>query len=81
MDSILNDVYNNLIGTLGATDKTALKSQQLAWLKKRNTFFKNQDKRFQNKYKKGEWGEDMEMITYDDKANFIKERVKALISK
>ena len=79
MDSMLNAVYIKLKATLGARQKEALKNQQLAWIKKRDIYFKKQDKVFQKNYKKEEWGTDMEMITYDDKANFIKERVTILI--
>lgn len=79
MDSMLNVVYHQLRATLGEKQKQALKNQQFKWIKKRDIYFKKQDNTFQKKYEKGEWGIDMEMISYDDKANFIKERVIVLI--
>lgn len=81
MDSMLNVVYHQLRATLGEKQKQALKNQQFKWIKKRDTYFNKQDNTLQKKYEKGEWGRDMEMITYDDKANFIKERVIVLIKR
>ena len=73
--------YNNLLTLLNSTEKESLKKEQLMWLKKRDTYFKKKDKIFQDNVKKGNWGQDMKMITYDDKANYVKERVIVLIKK
>jgi uncharacterized protein YecT (DUF1311 family) len=81
MDSMLNVVYENQITTLEASKKATLERQQIAWLKKRDNYFKKQDKKSQYKIRKSEWGKDMEMITYDEKANFIKRRVIDLIKR
>ena len=81
MDSTLNVAYNNLLTLLNSTEKESLKKEQLMWLKKRDTYFKKKDKIFQDNVKKGNWGQDMKMITYDDKANYVKERVIVLIKK
>lgn len=75
---MLNVVYNKLMSPLNAPAKAALKKEQLDWLAKRDIFFKKQDKIFDDNYKKKNWGLEMQMVTYDDKAGFIKKRVIVL---
>jgi uncharacterized protein YecT (DUF1311 family) len=79
MDSMITVVYDKLITVLNLTGKATLKKDQLDWLKKRDVFFKKQDKVFDDNYKKGKWGLEMQMVTYDDKADFIKKRILLLI--
>lgn len=44
MDSMLNVVYNNLRARVISKDKGVIKKEQIEWLKKRDNFFKKQDK-------------------------------------
>ncbi|MEP6676161.1 MAG: lysozyme inhibitor LprI family protein [Ferruginibacter sp.] len=81
MDSMLNVVYNNFRTKLNVSGKEVLKKEQIAWLKKRDAYYKNQDKIYQDNIKSKKWGPDMQMVTYDDKADFIKARVLALIKR
>ncbi len=81
MDSVLNMAYNNLKLSLSSNDRLVLKKEEINWLKKRDKYFKNQVKEFQQKLKSGEWGPDMFMIVYDNDAEFIKERNIVLINR
>lgn len=81
MDSILNQVYNTLKSQLNVTEKERLKKEQKAWLKRRDVFIAKQNKEFLMKQKKGEWGSEMYMITYENDAEFVKERILILIKR
>lgn len=81
MDSMLNVVYRALRSTLDTNDKTALKKEQIGWLKKRDAYFSGQERIFRENMETGEWGPDMIMITYGNEADFVKERVLMLIER
>ncbi len=82
MDSMLNMVYQKLRASLDDKAKDSLKRDELAWLKERDKFFKEQDKNMKDELKKGEWGtEPLEMFKYQAQADFVKERVLALIAR
>jgi len=81
VDSLLNVAYNQLRFKMSGSDKESLKKEQLAWLKKRDSYFKQQNLMFQRKFEEGEWGSDMAMITYSDQAGFVKERVVVLLKR
>ncbi|MGC4104410.1 lysozyme inhibitor LprI family protein [Ferruginibacter sp.] len=81
MDSMLNIAYNKLRSQLSETAKTTLRDEQRTWIKKRDIYFAKQDKRFQINLTKRIWGTDMIMITYDDKAKYVEERVLVLIKR
>jgi uncharacterized protein YecT (DUF1311 family) len=81
MDSMLNVAYNNLKLKLIPPGRTNLKNDQLNWLHKRDVYFRNKDRIYREKFNKGEWGTDMAMINYDDKAEFVKKRVLLLIKR
>lgn len=81
MDSMLNVVYNKLRASLSQSEKDSLKKEQLNWLKKRDLYFEKQNKEFREKAQSGEWGSDMAMITYDNQAEYVKDRVIILIKK
>ena len=81
MDSMLNVVYNKLKASLSQSKKDSLKKEQLNWLKKRDLYFEKQNKEFRYKFQSGEWGSDMAMITYDNQAEYVKDRVIILIKK
>jgi uncharacterized protein YecT (DUF1311 family) len=74
MDSMLNIAYNALRSALPPEGKAALKEEQLAWLKKRDIYFKKQNASYRKNVKSGEWGPDMYMVVYDMDAEFVKER-------
>ncbi len=81
MDSLLNLVYKKQLLKLDPTEQKELKSDELNWINKRDLYFKEVDKEFEDSLKSGAWGRDMRMITYDDKSNFIEKRVLLLIKK
>ena len=81
MDSVLNVVYVSLRKAMTDTEKETLKKEQLKWLSSRDAYFKKKDAEFSKNFQSGEWGSDMAMITYGDKADYVKERVVELINK
>jgi uncharacterized protein YecT (DUF1311 family) len=81
MDSLLNVVYKMLRSKLDSTGKAQLKSEQVRWLSKRDTYFKKLDKELQAQTKAGEAGRDEEMIAIDQQTDYVRERVEALIRK
>ncbi len=80
MDSLLNVVYRNTKTNLSKNRRRQLEREQVKWLHDRDTYFAEQDILFKEKHKKSDWRSDMEMITYEDKANFVKDRVVALLA-
>jgi uncharacterized protein YecT (DUF1311 family) len=81
MDSTLNVVYNKLKIKLNTKERDSLKRDEIAWIKKKDIYFKKQNEIYNSKFEKGEWGSDMYMITYDNDAEFIKARIIVLLNK
>ena len=81
MDSLLNVVYWRLYKSTNASKRSKLKNEQIQWIKARDKYFKVEDQKFSAKYESGEWGEDMEMVTYDAKAEFVQKRIVILIKR
>jgi uncharacterized protein YecT (DUF1311 family) len=81
MDSMLNIVYNKLRTKLNTTEKDILKKEQLTWLKKRDAYFKKENKKFLQKFNSNEWGSDMYMIIYEEEAEFVKGRTIVLLNR
>lgn len=80
-DSLLNVAYKNLRLKLNPEEKSELKKQQLAWLKKRDQYFK---KVYSDTKKEGYFEEgtlDFEMVIFDLQADYVFARVKELIKK
>lgn len=81
MDSMLNLTYKKLRTTLNETEKSTLKEEQLKWLKERDAYFETQNRIFNDKVNSGEWGNDMYMVTFDNKADFVRKRVLEIIKR
>lgn len=80
-DSLLNVVYNKVRNQLTPEAKEKLKTEQLAWLKKRDAYFKKEFQNLKDERQVDEDSQDFKMIMYDIKANFVMERVKYFIHK
>ena len=81
LDSILPVVLEQLKAQLFADEKTALIQDQVSWGKKKAEFFKIQDETFKYNLQEGIWKKDMIRITYQQKADFILKRIKALLKR
>lgn len=81
MDSLLNVVYKNLRNQSDAAGKDRLKSEQKKWLTKRDAYFKKVEKDPLNEITPGELSRDEAMIIIDQKADYVRERVEALLRK
>lgn len=80
MDSLLTVVYKNTRSGLVKSKRKQLDKDQLKWMHDRDVYFAQQDLLFGEKHKHNQWRSDMQMITYEDKANFVKDRVVTLIA-
>ena len=80
IDSLLHVTYRYLKSGLGATEKETLKKEQLAWLEERKNFFRQENAILQKKSEAGEGGLDLAMISYDSKADFLRERLLVLLN-
>ncbi len=76
MDSMLNVVYKMIRNSKDSAGKASLKSEELAWLKDRNEYFKKLDSKDY-----GIGGNDRGMMEEGDKARFVHKRIMELISK
>ena len=81
LDSILPVVLETLKAQLFSDEKTALIQEQLGWGKKKAEFFKIQDETFKYNLQEDIWKKDMIRITYQQKADFILKRIKALLKR
>jgi uncharacterized protein YecT (DUF1311 family) len=79
MDSFLNVAYSNLLSRLSIKGKDSLKSKQLSWLRKRNSYFKKLDKEFKTKLENGELELFHEFIYLTSRTLYVKDRVEELI--
>ena len=63
--------------------KTAVRKGKavMSWGKKKAEFFKIQDETFKYNLQEGIWKKDMIRITYQQKADFILKRIKALLKR
>jgi uncharacterized protein YecT (DUF1311 family) len=83
MDSLLNLSYKNLLKKNTQAGKDALKTEQRDWLKKRNAYFKKREQEVSKEMDapKNKWGEMEYMMLYQTEADFVQDRVIALIKK
>lgn len=80
MDSLLSVAYKSARSGLQKNKRKQLERDQVKWMRERDVYFAQQDMLFWEKHKHNQWRSDMQTITYEDKANFIKDRVVMLIS-
>lgn len=79
MDSVLNVVYNNLRKTMSSAEKIAFKNEQLKWLSNRDAYFKLVDKNMAAENDLSVNGKDTQIITLDEKVQFVRRRVEELL--
>ncbi|OCX53375.1 hypothetical protein BEL04_03480 [Mucilaginibacter sp. PPCGB 2223] len=78
MDNMLNLVYQKLHKKMSPTQFSQLKAEQIAWLSKRDKYFKNIPLEPEEK---ALGAQDREMVIVDKKSDFVKERVMVLLKK
>ncbi len=81
MDSLLNLAYAKLKTTLTPLEQKNLKNDEIRWIRERDLYFKQVDSEYTANIKSGEWGKGMRMLSYQDKSDFIENRVRVLINK
>lgn len=87
MDSLLNVQYKQLRSSCDSIGKEKLKEEQLKWLTKRDTYFKQTLGTFKSKNLKADpfgnafGAQDDAMMMFDDNAAFVKKRVLELIGR
>ena len=79
MDSMLNVVFNEVVKTNPSDKKSSLLKEQMSWSKKKGEFYKKQDETFVYNLKDGIWTKDMIRISYQQKADFLLKRIRALL--
>ncbi|WP_284653547.1 lysozyme inhibitor LprI family protein [Flavobacterium terrisoli] len=80
-DSLLNVAYKKLRKKLNDSEKSKLKTEQLAWLKKRDQYFKKEYSKLKTEKNFEEGSSDFDMVYYDKKSQFVMKRVKELINR
>jgi uncharacterized protein YecT (DUF1311 family) len=80
LNSLLDTVYLQLCNNMDSNGVRHLRLDQQAWLEKKELFFKKMDERVVKLSKKTMDGLDDEMISTDNKAAYIKERLLELLS-
>ncbi len=81
MDSMLNVVFETVRSQSFADEKASLIQDQISWSKKKGEFSKIQDETFVYNLQEGVWKKDMIRITYQQKAEFVLRRIKALLKR
>jgi uncharacterized protein YecT (DUF1311 family) len=79
MDSMLNYVYRSIRAKMDSTQKSNLKSQQLAWLKKRDQYFKETVAEAKKEFEDDLSATDVQMVYTNKQAVFVKKRVADLL--
>lgn len=80
LDSLLNHTLQHLYSSLNTDRQQKLQADQLVWEEKKEEYFKKIDERVEKMHKRTMEGLDDEMISTDNKAAFIKERLTTLLN-
>jgi uncharacterized protein YecT (DUF1311 family) len=80
LDSLLNNTLQYLYSSLNTGRQQKLQEEQLVWETKKEEYFKKIDERVEKMHKRTMEGLDDEMISTDNKAAFIKERLTTLLN-
>lgn len=80
LDSLLNTTLQHLYSSLNTGRQQKLQEEQLVWETKKEEYFKKIDERVEKMHKRTMEGLDDEMISTDNKAAFIKERLTTLLN-
>ncbi|RAJ85451.1 uncharacterized protein DUF1311 [Chitinophaga dinghuensis] len=78
LDSTLSATMQQLYAHLDATRTSKLQSEQFTWEEKKDAYFKKIDERVEKLHKSTMQGLDDDMISTDNKAAFLKERLSEL---
>lgn len=82
MDSLMNQVYNNIRARLDSSGNATLKKEQKDWLKKRDQFFRKTNAEVEKKKKEyGYTPQDDLMTMYEDNARYVQDRIIELLKK
>ncbi|RXK61930.1 DUF1311 domain-containing protein [Lacibacter luteus] len=87
MDSMLNIVYFKIAAKLDSNHKIQLRNEQRSWLTSRNVYFKMTLNKFKQKHPgksplgNSSGAQDDAMIMHDENAQFVKERILALLKR
>lgn len=80
LDSLLNTTLQHLYSSLDSGRQQQLQEEQQVWETKKEEYFKKIDERVEKMHKRTMEGLDDEMISTDNKAAFIRERLTTLLS-
>lgn len=79
MDSIESVLVENVKKQLSSSEKASLIQEELSWTKKKSEFFKKLDETFRYNLQEGIWKKEMIRVSYQQKAEYILKRVRALL--
>ncbi len=80
-DSLLNVVYKKIRLELSKEEKEKLRTEQLAWLKKRDAYFEKEYSKLKKNNDLEVNSRDFQMIYYDKQGTFVLNRVKELLKR
>ncbi|RFS23427.1 DUF1311 domain-containing protein [Chitinophaga silvatica] len=79
LDSLLNNTLKQLYSSLDKDRQQQLQQEQVVWEEKKEEYFKKIDERVEKMHKRTMEGLDDDMISTDNKAAYIKQRLTALL--
>jgi len=80
LDSLLTYTLQHLYSNLTPDRQQQLQTEQTAWEERKEEYFKKIDERVEKMHKRTMEGLDDEMISTDNKAAFLKARLRTLIN-
>lgn len=80
LDSLLNNTLQHLYSNLTPGRQQQLQAEQGAWEEKKEEYFKKIDERVEKMHKRTMEGLDDDMISTDNKAAFLKARLRTLLN-
>ena len=82
MDSMLNVVYEDLMGRLDKIEKNSLREEEKQWIKQRDIEFRKITRELRESIDQvGFVPQDNNMMAYDEQADLVKKRIRQLIDK
>lgn len=80
LDSLLHNTLQHLYSSLNPGRQQQLQAEQSAWEEKKEEYFRKIDERVEKMHKRTMEGLDDDMISTDNKASFIKQRLTTLLN-
>jgi uncharacterized protein YecT (DUF1311 family) len=80
LDSLLHHTLQQLYSNLDPGEQRRLQAEQGAWEEKKEVYFRQIDARVEKMHKRTMEGLDDDMISTDNKAAFLKDRLTTLLS-